>query len=276
MSDIENLDVMLGNYTNSEIRDQEAVDQIENDPESRRRQQDLDQNVSNYRSLLNTNLSENSEITVETSRMINSEISSQMSRKIEEMKSDLNSQILEVINSAIEERILPSIENVITSSRETKNTKWDLRSDGRHSHRNTQITQNSDLESHGRHKSKFCQQVQDSGENFPKLIATSSNQNNHRRKNLVDFEQSDDDGYDMVTGANLTPHLVPEFLTGRPMQPRNTIPLLNPSTDDTLETTLPAQQNPIPINTQEMPHEPPVDPINRLADVIMGMNNKQP
>ena len=43
-----------------------------------------------------------------------------MSRKIEEMKSDLNSHILEVINSAIEEKILPSIENVITSNRETK------------------------------------------------------------------------------------------------------------------------------------------------------------
>ena len=100
MSDIENLDVMLGNYTNSEIREQEAVDQIEIDPESRRRQQDLDQNEGNYRSLLNTNLSENSEITVETSRMINSEISSQMSRKMEEMKSDLNSHILDVINSA--------------------------------------------------------------------------------------------------------------------------------------------------------------------------------
>ena len=105
MSDIENLDVMLINYTNSEIRGQVAVDQIEIDPESRGRQQDLDQNEPNYRSLLNTNLSENSEITVETSRMINSEISSQMSRKLEEMKSDLNSHILEVINSAIEERI---------------------------------------------------------------------------------------------------------------------------------------------------------------------------
>ena len=276
MSDIENLDVMLGNYTNSEIRGQDSVDQIEIYPESRGRQQDLDQNVPNYRSLLNTNLSENSETTVETSRMINSEISSQMSRKIEEMKSGLNSHVLEVINSAIEERILPSIENVIASSREVKNTKRDLRSDGRHPDRNIQTTQNSDLESHGLHKSKFCQQVQDSGENFPKLITTSSNQNNHRRENLVDFEQSDDDGYDMMTGANLTPHLVPEFLTGRPMQSRNTIPLPNHSTDDTLETTLPAQQNPIPINTQEMHREPPVDPINRLADVIMGMNTKQP
>ena len=203
MSDIENLDVMLGSYTHSENRDQEAIDQIEIDPESGRRQQDLDQNESNYRSLLNTNLSENSEITVETSRMINSEISSQMSRKIEEMKSDLNSHILEVINSAIEERILPSIENVITSNREAKNTKWDLRSDGRHPDRNIQMTQNSVLESHGRHKSKFCQQVQDSGENFPKLIATSSNQNNHRRENLVDFEQSDEDGYDKDRQPNL-------------------------------------------------------------------------
>ena len=63
------------------------------------------------------------------------------------------------------------------------------------------MTQNSDLESIGRHKNKICQHVQDSGENFPKLIATSSNQNNHRRENLVDFEQSDDDGYDTCTQA---------------------------------------------------------------------------
>ena len=100
---------------------------------------------------------------------------------------------------------MPSIENVIKSNREAKNTTWVLRSDGRHPDRNIQLTQNSDLGSHGRHKSIFSQQVQDPGENFPKLIATSSNQNNHRMENLVDFEQSDDDGYDMVTGANLTP-----------------------------------------------------------------------
>ena len=196
LSEIENLDVMLRNYTNSVIRDQEAVDQIEIDPESGRRQRDLEQNEGTYRSLLNTNLSENSEITAKTSRMINSEISSQMSRKKKEMKSDLNSHLLEVVNSAIEEKILPSIENVITNNREAKNTKWDLRSDGRHPDRNIQMTQNSDPESHGRQKNKFCQQVQDSGENFPKLIATSSNQNNHHRENLVDFEQSDDEGYD--------------------------------------------------------------------------------
>ena len=196
MSDIENLDVMLGNYANGDSRGQDTVDQLEIDPESSKRQQGFDQEESNYRYLLNTNLSENSEITAETNRAISSEISSQMSRKLEEMKSDLNSHILEVINSAIDEKILPSIENVIANKRETKNTKWDIRSDGRHPNRNIQITQNSDFESHGRHKNKFCQQVQDSGDDFPKLIATSSNQNNHRSENLVDFEQSDDECYD--------------------------------------------------------------------------------
>ena len=214
MSDIENLDVMLGNYANSDIRDQETVDQMEIDPESSKRQQGFGQEESNYRSLLNTNLSENSEITVEFSRAISSEISSQLSRKLEEMKSDLNSHILKAINSAIDEKILPSIENVIANKREAKNTKWDLRSDGRHPDRNIQMTQNSDLESHGRHKSSFCQQVQDSGENFPRLITTSSNQNNHGKENLLDFEQCDDDGYDMVTFGPRVPdrtaHAIPK------------------------------------------------------------------
>ena len=84
MSDIEKLDVMLGNYTNSENRDQEAIDQIGIDPESERRQQALDQNEPNYRSLLNTNLSENSEITVETSRMINKDIAKHCKRNYEQ------------------------------------------------------------------------------------------------------------------------------------------------------------------------------------------------
>ena len=272
MSDIENLDVMLGKYQENEQFRVGNITEGEIDLESQRRQRGTAPVDSNYRSLLNTNLSENSEITIETSRAINSEFSSQMSRKLEEMKSDLNSHILEVINSAIEDKILPSIENVITSSKEAKNTKWDLRSDGRHPSRNVQMVHNLDHESDGRHpsrnvqmvhnldhesdgrhKSKFGQHVKDSEDHFPKLIATSSNQNHRCRENLVDSDQSDEGGYDMVTGANLTPPIVPEFLTGRPMQSRNTIPHPNIGTDDTLETTLPAQQNPIPNTATEAP-----------------------
>ena len=197
MSDIENLDVMLGNYSNSEIRDQNTVDQVEVDPESNRRQQDFSHGESNYRSLLNTNLSENSEITVETSRAISSEISSQMSRKLEEMKSDLNSHIMDVINSAIDEKILPSIENVIVNHRECKNAKLDLRSDGRHPSRNVPMDQTLDLGSYGRHKIRIGQQVQDSRENFHRLNKTTNNLPNHQIECSGDSEQSEnDDGYD--------------------------------------------------------------------------------
>ena len=82
LSDIENLDVMLGNYQENEQFREENVTERESDLESEGRQRDTIPVESNYRSLLNTNLSENSEITVETSRAIISEISSQMSRKV--------------------------------------------------------------------------------------------------------------------------------------------------------------------------------------------------
>ena len=104
MSDIENLDVRLGNYQENEQFREGDVTEGEIDLGSERRQRNTVPVESNYGSLLNTNLSEKSEITVETSRAINSEISSKMSRKLEEMKSDLNSHILEAINSAIERK----------------------------------------------------------------------------------------------------------------------------------------------------------------------------
>ena len=73
---------------------------------------------------MNTNTSENSEITAETSRAINSEISSQMSKKLEEMNSDLNSHILNAIDSAIEEKAIPSIRNALGSQIQRKLQIW--------------------------------------------------------------------------------------------------------------------------------------------------------
>ena len=102
MSDTENLDVMLGSYQrdNSEIQDRTSENEI--DSESNRQEGGSNQNENNYRSYLNTNLSGNSCLTIETSKAISSEISSQMSRKFEELQSSLNSQILDVINTAID------------------------------------------------------------------------------------------------------------------------------------------------------------------------------
>ena len=224
---------------------------------------------------MNTNTSENSESTVETSRAINSENSSQMSRKLEEMRSDLNSHILNAIDSAIEGKVIPSIRKALEIQNSTKNTNSDLRSDGPHQSTFGQIRPQRDLRSIGPRQQIAGKASQDAKKDFPRLVTMGSNQINHQRENSVDSCGSyDENGYDMVTGANLTPQMVPEFLTGRPMQSQNKTPHKQCVNDDTLDTTIPAQIPPVPTNNRDVPFGAPIDPINRLADVIMGMNNK--
>ena len=112
MSDLENVDIMLGSYSRNELDCQLGEREAELDLESNGPQ--TSNTISeDFRSLINTNSRENSEITIETARLINNEITSQMTRKLDEIRSDLNSQILEVINSAITEKVLPSIQNVL-------------------------------------------------------------------------------------------------------------------------------------------------------------------
>ena len=174
---------------------------------------------------MNTNTSENSEITAETSRAINSEISSQMSRKLEEMKSDLYSHILNAIDSVIAEKVIPSIRNALESQNATENTKLDLRSDGPHPSTFSQVHPQRDLRSDGPHEQIAGKASQDAKKEFLRLVAMNSNKINLQGENSVGSHRSDDENdYDMVTGANLTPQMVPEFLTERPMQSRNKTP----------------------------------------------------
>ena len=74
--------------------------------------------------------------------------------------------------------------------------------------------------------------------------------------------------HDIVTGANPTPHMVPEFLTGRPMQSREPLQRHN-STDHEPQETIPQVLETTAPTT-------PSDPINRLAEVLVGMNNRPP
>ena len=71
----------------------------------------------------------------------------------------------------------------------------------------------------------------------------------------------------MVTGANPTPRMVPEFLTGRPTQSKE-----NPQSQDNIDpassTTSHQAQGTVGPNTV-------FDPLTRLADVFAGMNNRQ-
>ena len=69
MSDIDNLDVMLGSYQRNNSGTQDGNNENEIDLRSNRRGESLIQNENDYRSYLNTNLSENSCSTVETRRL---------------------------------------------------------------------------------------------------------------------------------------------------------------------------------------------------------------
>ena len=127
MSDIEKLDVMLGSYQRENSESQNENDENTLDQRSDRRE-GLNQNENDYRSSLNNNPSENSCLTVETSRAISSEII--RPRKFEEMQTNLNSQIIDVINAAIENKVHPSNKNAVKSQSSAKKTILDLRSDG--------------------------------------------------------------------------------------------------------------------------------------------------
>ena len=279
MSDIESLDVMLGSYQRDNSEAQDRTSDNETDLESNRRENSSNQNENDYRSYLTlvnyTNFSENSGITVKTSRAISSDISSQKSKKFEEMQTNLSSQILDVINAAIETKLLPSKKNAVKSQNSVKNTNLDLQSDGPHPSYFGQVRPQKDLQSHRLHPENASYAAGDAHNDFPRLVSMRSDRINHCREKSLDSNHSDDEnGYDMVTGANLTPQMVPEFLTGRPMQPRNKTPHQQRVDDDTLNTTIPAQMPPVPTNNRDVSSETPSDPINILADVIMGMNNK--
>ena len=83
-----------------------------------------------FRSLLETNSRENSEITSERTRLINAETASQMSKKLKEIKTDLNSQILQPINSAITEKVFPTLQTSLGMQENGFSAKVDLLANG--------------------------------------------------------------------------------------------------------------------------------------------------
>ena len=249
MSDTENLDVMLGSYPRNELgNDSDRNGEIDLGSDMTRG--DPLQNSEDFRSLLNSNSKENSESTVETMRLVNSEIT----KKIDELRRELNSQLVDVINSAITEKVLPDIRNLVSNQNPVFREEVDQRSSGLN--RTTEA--------------KF---VKNAWKGNSKLnMATSSRQDYFRRNS--ENSQSSDDGHeedimtnshDMVTGAKPTPRTVPEFLTGRPMHSREETQNSHSPRIQTLENVPPVQETDVNDGS---------DPIRRLADVLVGMNNK--
>ena len=132
MSDVENVDMMIGSYSRDEDKNERIGSELNLDLGSNRPQQSSNLVGEDFRSLLYTNSRENSEVTVETNRMISEEISNQMSRKLNEIKESLNYQIQDAISSAITDQILPSIQNTLNKHGKVDYTVIDQRSSGSH------------------------------------------------------------------------------------------------------------------------------------------------
>ena len=132
MSDVENVDIMLGSYDRDDERAEQSESELNLDSESNRLHQNPNMVGEDFRSLLNTNSRENSEVTIETTRLINEEISNQMSRRLNEIKSSLNSQIQNAISVAIADTVLPSIQNTLEMQGRTNFAMVDRESNGLH------------------------------------------------------------------------------------------------------------------------------------------------
>ena len=242
LSDIENLDIMLGeNHFNARERDKSlnsnlprrsgnfVSNEFENDEEGIRRDQrvfnpgtsaDLDSVTANC----------SAEI-----RRLSSEQNSRISREMDEMMNSVSVQIQRAINDAISNQVIPQIQNVVLAeSGHVTRKGWDVPAE--RPVPNPEVRRNLNA----------------------KINPRSEQDEGRQNGDLLSYNV-----HDMVTGENESPNPVPEFLTGR-IPSRNH---LDQSYEDiNLDTTIPAQER---IATVVNP-----DPISRLADVLTNMQNR--
>ena len=127
LSDLENMNVMLGNYPENQS-DVDLDENVEVDSRSNGTRTDMVRNCEDFRTLLTSEDRNRCEMTMETNRLISEEISYQMNRKIDELKRNLDTQITESINSAIHDSILPSIQNSLSGQNSGLGANVDSRS----------------------------------------------------------------------------------------------------------------------------------------------------
>ena len=244
LSDIENLDIMLGeNHFGAREREgslnsnlprrsrsfasNESDNEDENGSRSRR----------NIEPRMNAECDRNS-ITGDSSAEINrlsSELNSRISREMDEMMNSVSVQIQRAINDAISTQVLPQIQNIIMAEPGHMTKKgWDVPAE--RPEPNSEVQRN---------------------------LNAKSSLRNEQYVNQLNGDYPDVNVHDMVTGDNESPNPVPEFLTGR-ISSRNH---LDRSFEDiNLDTTIPAQER--------LATAADSDPITRLADVLTTMQNR--
>ena len=190
MSDVENADVMLGNYSGNIEQNNISDDEMNLVSGSSRPERNSHATGEDFRSLL-TNSRENSEITIETTRLINDEISAQMSRKFNEIKDSMNLQIQDAITTAITSSVLPSIQNMLDTQGRPNYTVVDRGSNGLHSGPRTTKSTMEDLGSSELHRDPEVENQQKTWENRPKTCFTRENGRHRSRDSSIDSYTSE-------------------------------------------------------------------------------------
>ena len=141
----------------------------------------------------------------------------------------------------------------------------DPRSNEPHQGLNAASSASKDLRSSERQRNPGAKITQETWGKRSKTSPVEGNHRNMSRDSSVDSYNSEQN-HDMVTGAKLTPHVVPEFLTGRPMHSQAPLQRQNSNNDESQDTVPQVPETTTPTI--------PSDPINRLAEVLVGMNNR--
>ena len=165
---------MLGNYSKSNEEYEQNDSEVNVDTGSNRLHQNSNLIGEDIRSHLNTNSRENSEIDIETTRMISEEITNQMSRGLSEIRTSLNFHIQDAFSTAINETVLPSIQSTLEAQGRDNFTTMDRGSSGPH-------------------RSSEVRNPQKPWENCPKMGLLSKPQRFASRENSVDSNSNDQD-----------------------------------------------------------------------------------
>ena len=248
LSDLENLDIMLrGDHYSRNERSESLNSNQARRPNSLFGDEFENEDEGRYSNLENNGPSPNADLGQDSARgssnaeinRLSSEMNSRISREMDEVMNSVNVQIQRALKEAISNQVLPQIQNALMAgSGHLTQNRWNIPSERPEGY--SEVLQNSESRNNSKSKPN-CDRQKDGS------TAT------HTR------------AYDMVTGENEPPNEVPEFLTGRLPSTSH----LNRSHDDLplLDTTIPAQERPALASK--------LDPINRLADVLTSMQNRQ-
>ena len=240
LCDYDNMDIMLGGGNSNSI--ERELDNLINIPDRQQDFQDFQsfpnrENSSQENEIRNID-SRNEPVKesrlIESINMLSVEMNARMSREMEAMMDLMQSQISRAISSAISERVIPEIQNMVE---------------------NLPLSQ---------HDVEPCTSTNEEG-----IRDAWKNTNTRLTKkdsrSACDLREHTDVSPYMVTGVNELQQPIPEFLTGR-IHSQPDLQRQESTHDTTLDTTLPV--------AEPVPAEQPLDPINRLADVLVNLQNK--